>query len=219
MKIVIIGCGSSAIACAITLINNGYKGENITILEKGKVIEKRKCFVNANTSCKKCKICSIVHGCGGSGSFSDSKLNWDITGRIGGDMAELMTQDEITEYLRKTYEMYEQFGIKDFDIETCGLSYTEEGQEIVDLIKSNSRLDIGECATTHLGSENSRIIYKRMIDYLLNNGVNILSNAEVEEAVVSHVEGTAVVTLNAEISDEALKNAVEAQDYPVTEIL
>lgn len=181
MKVVMIGCGSSAIACAITLINNGHKGEDITILEKGQIIEKRKCFVNANTSCKKCKVCSIVHGCGGSGSFSDSKLNWDTTGRIGGDMAELMTQDEITEYLRKTYETYKQFGIKDFDIETCGLSYTEEGKKIVDLIKNNPRLDIGECATTHLGSENSRIIYKRMIDYLLNNGVNILSNAEVEE--------------------------------------
>ena len=43
--------------------------------------------------------------------------------------------------------------------------------------------------------------------------------AEVDEAVVSHVEGTAVVTLNAEISNEALKEAVEAQDYPVIEIV
>ena len=42
--------------------------------------------------------------------------------------------------------------------------------------------------------------------------------AEVDEAVVSHVEGTAVVTLNTEVADEVLKNAVEAQDYPVTEI-
>lgn len=37
----------------------------------------------------------------------------------------------------------------------------------------------------------------------------------VEEAVVSHEAGTAVVTLNVEVSDEVLKNAVEAQDYPV----
>ena len=42
---------------------------------------------------------------------------------------------------------------------------------------------------------------------------------EVEEAVVSHVEGTAVVTLNAEVSNEVLKEAVEAQDYPVIEII
>ena len=41
---------------------------------------------------------------------------------------------------------------------------------------------------------------------------------EVESAVVSHEAGTAVVTLKSEISDEALKQAVEAQDYPVTSI-
>ena len=41
---------------------------------------------------------------------------------------------------------------------------------------------------------------------------------EVDEAVVSHEAGTAIVTLNAEVSDDLLKNAVEAQDYKVTGI-
>lgn len=41
---------------------------------------------------------------------------------------------------------------------------------------------------------------------------------EVDEAVVSHEAGTAIVTLNAEIADDVLKNAVEAQDYKVTGI-
>jgi Cu2+-exporting ATPase len=43
--------------------------------------------------------------------------------------------------------------------------------------------------------------------------------AEVDQAVVSHTAGTAVLTLNAEVDNEALKQAVEAQDYTVTEIL
>ena len=41
---------------------------------------------------------------------------------------------------------------------------------------------------------------------------------EVAEAVVSHEAGTAIVTLNAEVADDVLKNAVEAQDYKVTGI-
>jgi Cu2+-exporting ATPase len=41
---------------------------------------------------------------------------------------------------------------------------------------------------------------------------------EVDEAVVSHEVGTAIVTLNAEVADDVLKNAVEAQDYKVTGI-
>ena len=41
---------------------------------------------------------------------------------------------------------------------------------------------------------------------------------EVDEAVVSHEAGTAIVTLNAEVADDVLKNAVETQDYKVTGI-
>ena len=40
----------------------------------------------------------------------------------------------------------------------------------------------------------------------------------VESAVVSHEKGTAVVTLNAEVANEVLKNAVEAQDYTVISV-
>ena len=42
--------------------------------------------------------------------------------------------------------------------------------------------------------------------------------AEVEEAIVSHEAGTAVMTLSAELSDEVLKKTVEDQDYKVLEI-
>lgn len=42
--------------------------------------------------------------------------------------------------------------------------------------------------------------------------------AEVEEAIVSHEEGTAVLTLNAEVADEVLKKTVEDEGYEVTGI-
>ena len=41
---------------------------------------------------------------------------------------------------------------------------------------------------------------------------------QVDEALVSHEKGTAVVTLNAEVADDVLKNAVEDKDYKVTDI-
>lgn len=40
----------------------------------------------------------------------------------------------------------------------------------------------------------------------------------VAEAKVSHKEGTAVVSLSGDVADEALKSAVEAKDYKVTDI-
>ena len=41
---------------------------------------------------------------------------------------------------------------------------------------------------------------------------------EVENADVSHETDSAVVTLNAPLDNEVLKNAIEAQDYKVVEI-
>jgi Cu2+-exporting ATPase len=41
---------------------------------------------------------------------------------------------------------------------------------------------------------------------------------EVDQAVVSHTAGTAVITLNAEVDEAALKQAVEDQDYTVISI-
>lgn len=41
---------------------------------------------------------------------------------------------------------------------------------------------------------------------------------EVDEALVSHQEGTAVVKLNAEVADDVLKKTVEDKDYEVTSI-
>jgi len=38
---------------------------------------------------------------------------------------------------------------------------------------------------------------------------------EVDEAIVSHENGTAILTLNAEVSDEVLKKTVEDQGYEV----
>ncbi len=40
----------------------------------------------------------------------------------------------------------------------------------------------------------------------------------VQEAVVSHEAGTAVVKLTADVADDTLKQAVEAQDYKVTAV-
>lgn len=179
MKIGIIGCGPAGIFTAIELINNGFPGKNIMIFDKGRDIDKRKCFVDDTTSCKKCAVCSIVHGCGGAGSFSDSKLNFDSTGRVGGDLSEIQSNEEINNYLNKTYNIYKQFGIEEFESKQYGNDHNEQALQIISNIKENPNMDIADCITIHLGTENSRIIYGRMIDFLIENDVEIKSNCEV----------------------------------------
>ena len=46
----------------------------------------------------------------------------------------------------------------------------------------------------------------------------VLALDQVQEAVVSHETGTAVVTLKADVDDSVLKKTVEDQDYKVTSI-
>lgn len=194
MKIVMIGCGVANIFASIELINKGYSGRDIVIYEKGKRIENRKCFVNANTPCKKCGVCSIVHGCAGAGSFSDSKLNFDVSGRVGGDLAELMTKEDIEDFLKRVYKIYQQFGVEEFSSKAYGKEKTDKAIEIINKIKENPRLDIGECVTIHIGSENSQIIYARMIDFLKVHDVTIKHDCEVtdidmERKVIWYKEG------------------------------
>ena len=47
---------------------------------------------------------------------------------------------------------------------------------------------------------------------------NLEALPQVEEAIVSHESGTAVVKRNAEVDPAVLKKAVEEQDYEVTDI-
>ena len=42
-------------------------------------------------------------------------------------------------------------------------------------------MEISECITIHLGSENSRIIYGRMLNFLEEHGVEIISECEITE--------------------------------------
>ena len=41
---------------------------------------------------------------------------------------------------------------------------------------------------------------------------------QVDEAIVSHEEGTAVVSMTNEVSDDVLTQTVEDKDYKVTEV-
>ena len=178
MKVVIVGAGVAGIFTAIELINKGFNGNNITMIDRGKWIDKRKCFVDSNTTCKKCKVCSISNGVGGTGSFSDSKLNFDTSGKVGGDLSELLTTDEITEYLKRTYEIYQQFGIEEFQSKVYGRNHSQQALEIIEKVKNNPNMKMTDCITIHLGTDSSRIIYKRMLKFLVNNGVTIIPNME-----------------------------------------
>ncbi|MBQ2408235.1 MAG: hypothetical protein II309_02265, partial [Bacilli bacterium] len=109
-KIIIVGSGVAGIFTAIELINKGLEGKNITIIDKGNFIEKRHCFTNENTSCKKCKTCNLLCGVGGGGgAFNDGKVslidkNHPNSPMIGGKLIEYHSIEELEKLSNRVLE-------------------------------------------------------------------------------------------------------------------
>lgn len=179
MSIVIVGGGVSGIFVALQLLSNGFKGTDITILEQGNLIEKRKCLVNKNTSCKNCNICNITHGIAGCGAFSDSKLNFDKYSKVGGDLGEFYSPNEIEELMYQVEDFYNDFGMKDLYFKQA--TRTNETNNLIQHMSTIPNLKFHDCRTIHLGTDNSRIVYKNMQDYLTDNGVTICPRTEVRD--------------------------------------
>ena len=138
MRVVIVGAGVAGVFTAIELIDNGYKGENITIVDKGNFIQNRYCFTNENTKCKKCKTCNLLCGfSGGGGGNNDGKLNLidkehPNSIKIGGDLIKYHSIEELEILSNRVLEIYNEFGMKDMDVEFLGNNLNEEGKRILE---------------------------------------------------------------------------------------
>ena len=86
--ILIIGAGPAGIFTAIELRRMGCR-KRITIAEKGKAVEDRRCPKAVTQKCVNCKpYCSITTGFSGAGAFSDGKLS--LSCEVGGEFPSLV---------------------------------------------------------------------------------------------------------------------------------
>ena len=188
---IIVGAGVSGVFTALALLENGIKGENITLIDKGNYIEKRHCFVSDTQSCKKCKTCSVILGFGGGGSgYNDGKQNlitkeFKNSPNVGGNLIKFHSIEELEVLSNEVVDIYNRFGMKDMGVKPMGVELSSDAKAVLDIIESNPNLDIHQCITQHIGSERSRAIYKNMQDYLIEQGVNILMNCSLEDLILS----------------------------------
>lgn len=74
--VAIIGAGPGGLFCAYELIQNN-KNLKVALIDKGHKAETRMCPMKVNGGkCVNCKVCQILSGYGGAGTFSDGKLNF-----------------------------------------------------------------------------------------------------------------------------------------------
>ena len=192
MRVVIVGAGVSGVFTAIELINNGCKGEDITIVDKGNFIQNRYCFTNENTKCKKCKTCNLLCGfSGGGGGNNDGKLNLidrehPNSVKIGGDLIKYHSIEELENLSNKVLEIYNEFGMKDMDIEFLGNDLNEEGKTILEKANNSKDFSIAENIMCHTGTDRTRIIYRNMQDFLISKGVNFRMKTEFTDLIIKN---------------------------------
>lgn len=198
--ILIVGAGPAGIFTAIEMLKKGSR-KKITIIEKGKAIENRRCPKQKTKQCVNCKPnCHITTGFSGAGAFSDGKLS--LSYEVGGDLPSLIGEDKAQETINYTDGIYLEFGA---DTHIEGISNAEEVKQIRKrAIKAG--LKLVDCPIRHLGTEKAQRLYYDIEQYLLNNGVEIIFDCECSTLIMDNENGTC-------LGIKAIKNKEEFDIY------
>ncbi len=181
-KILIIGAGPAGIFTALELVRQ-KSGDEITIIEQGRLIENRVCPKAKTKDCVHCKpYCNITSGFSGAGAFSDGKLS--LNREVGGDFPTLVGEDFAQELIDYTDKIYLDFGA---DTHIEGISNLDAIKEIRKRA-TIAGLKLVDCPIRHLGTEKAHKLYYDIEQFLLNNGVKIIANKTCEDIVIEGTE-------------------------------
>ena len=170
--ILIIGAGPAGIFTAIELRRLGCR-KRITIAEKGKAVEDRRCPKAVTQKCVNCKpYCSITTGFSGAGAFSDGKLS--LSYEVGGEFPSLVGAEAAQSVIDYTDTIYLDFGA---DTRVEGKDETEEVKEIRRRAIS-AGLKLVLCPIRHLGTEKAQELYLNIENWLKEQDVELLMETE-----------------------------------------
>ena len=157
-KIVIIGAGVAGINAATKLVDNGYPGELITIIDKGNDPHNRLPE-------------EVMTGMLGAGGWSDGKLTYHTA--IGGVLSKYCGEDKAMELMDQVISNFRRFHPKPEEI------FCSDPQAEPDFIKPYFGLRL--FPVWHIGSNYLHEIAKAWYSYLVDKGVVFKWNTEVVE--------------------------------------
>jgi uncharacterized FAD-dependent dehydrogenase len=148
-KIVIIGAGVAGINAATKLVDKGYDGKNITIIDMGKDPHNRLPE-------------EVMEGMLGAGGWSDGKLV--VSTSQGGQLSKYCGEDKAYNLMQEVVENFRRFHPKPEEI------FLSNPQEEPDFIKPKFTLRMSP--VWHIGSNFLHEIAKNWYQYLVDKGVN-----------------------------------------------
>ena len=162
-KLVIVGAGVAGVNAATKLVDNGYPGENITIIDMGKSPYERKPE-------------EVMTGFLGAGGWSDGKLTYHTA--IGGHMSKYCGEEKAMELFDEVINNFKRFHPKPEEVQ-CS-----DPQAEPDFIKPYFGLRL--FPVWHVGTDYLHEIGKNWYDYLVSKGVKFVWETKVTEIAFSN---------------------------------
>jgi len=181
-EIVIIGAGVAGINAATKLVDNGYPGRLITIIDKGNDPHNRLPE-------------EVMTGMLGAGGWSDGKLTYHTA--IGGVLSKYCGEEKAMELMDQVINNFRRFHPKPEEI------FCSDPQAEPEFIKPYFGLRL--FPVWHIGSNYLHEIAKAWYQYLVDKGVNFEWNTEVDDIDFNN---NRIYTHNATIQYDSLIFAV-----------
>lgn len=172
--VIIVGAGPAGLFSAYELVNKTKL--KVLLVDEGSFAKNRVCPMNSkNIPCANCKVCSIMSGYGGAGTFSDGKLNF--IPKLGkSDLFKYMSNEDAYRIIDETEEIFNYFGM-DSDVFPSNFDEAKKIQK--EVAKTGASLML--IKQKHLGSDNLPTYIQNITDYLSMKGCELLENAKVTD--------------------------------------
>ena len=157
-KIVIVGAGVAGINAATKLVDNGYPGHLITIIDMGKDPHKR-------------LPSEVMTGMLGAGGWSDGKLTYHTA--IGGQLSKYCGEDKAMELMDQVITNFKRFHPKPEEVQ-CSNPDAEP-----DFIKPYFGLRL--FPVWHVGTDYLHEIGKNWYEYLIEKGIKFVWETKVKD--------------------------------------
>ncbi|MDC3250449.1 FAD-dependent oxidoreductase [bacterium] len=155
-KLVIVGAGVAGVNAATKLVDNGYPGKDITIIDMGKDPYRR-------------PYSEVMTGFLGAGGWSDGKLTYHTA--IGGHMSKYCGEEKAMELFDEVINNFKRFHPKPEEVQ-CSNPVAEP-----DFIKPYFGLRL--FPVWHVGTDYLHEIGKNWYDFLVDNGVEFIWETKV----------------------------------------
>ncbi len=180
--VAIIGAGNAGIFAAWEI--KKLRGDlSVIVIEQGNLIYKRKCPIieKKETSCIKCKSCSIMKGFGGAGAFSDGKFNF--TTQFGGWLNEYVPDDEVMSLIRYVDGINVSFGATKEKFSTD----SAEAKKLEKLALEHD-LHLLQAEVKHLGTDRNFEVIARLYEDL-SKKAEVVCNTKVDKILPTNGNG------------------------------